>query len=48
MVFEEVLRIPAGKTHPKKKLKPYGKYEYGCLGNWYIKVIIYKRFLCSN
>ena len=26
----------------------YKKYEYGHLGCWYIKSIIYKRFLCSK
>ena len=39
------LRILTGKKHREIKPQHLEKYEYGRLGYWYIKSIIYKRFL---
>lgn len=42
------LRILRKKTRLQIKPTCLRKYEYGYLGNWYIKSSIYKRFLYSN
>ena len=42
------LRILTGKKHRQIKLQRLEMYEYGRLGCWYIKSIIYKRFLNWN
>ena len=39
------LRILTGKKHRQIKLQRLEKVEYGRLGYWHIKSIIYKRFL---
>ena len=42
------LRILTGKKHRQIKLQRLEKVEYGRLGYWHIKSIIYKRFLNWN
>ena len=37
-----------GNTPSEKTSTTSEKYEYGYLGNWYIKLTIYKKFLYSN
>ena len=37
-----------GKNIVKRTSSVYKKYEYGYLGHWYIKSVLYKRFLNWN